>query len=147
MPEAYYQFIEKFFRFAEDKATLFNIASIPLFAFFSFVWLSRHKYNFAENLVLNTFITAQQLFFLLLFIPAYEFVPEHKTLIIGVYTFLVLIYNVWSYAQFFGPTLPNITRAVAVVTIGYLCQFPLNFFLFFCYETYIRDYLASMHLT
>ena len=140
-------FLEEFFKFAEDTATMLNIISIPLFAFLSFAWLSGRKYNYAENLVLNTFITAQQLFFLLLFIPAYEFGAGHKTLIIGLYTLSVLAYNVVVYVQFFGSSISAITKAVAVVAVGYLCQFPLNFILFFGYEKYIRDYLEWMHLT
>jgi hypothetical protein len=39
----YQIFIESFFKFAEDQATLLNIAAIPVFAFFSFVWLSGKK--------------------------------------------------------------------------------------------------------
>jgi hypothetical protein len=50
IPDNYQLFVEDFFRFAEDKATVLNIAAIPIFAFFSFAWLSRRKYNFQKIL-------------------------------------------------------------------------------------------------
>lgn len=141
IPERYQAFIENFFKFAEDKATVLNIAAIPVFAFFSFAWLSGRKYNFAENLILNTFITAQQLFFLILLIPFYEFLPEQKTIIIAVYTFAVIAYNIWAYVQFFGSTASTWIKSIGVVVVAYLYQFPLNFFIFYVYERYIHHHM------
>lgn len=141
IPEAYRAFLENFFRFAEENATLLNIAAIPVFTFLSFVLLSRNAYNFAENLVLNTYITGQQLFFLLLLIPFFEFVPDHKTMLITLYTLGVTAYNFLVYIQFFGYRLANVFKSAAVVVLGYLCQFPFNFLLFYLHRHYIDPYL------
>ncbi|HEY0742588.1 MAG TPA: hypothetical protein VGD40_14030 [Chryseosolibacter sp.] len=138
IPEKYEAFVENFFKFAEDNATILNIAAIPIFAFFSFVWLSGKKYNFAENLVLNTFITAQQLVFLLLLVPFYEFLPGSKTVLITIYTVAVILYNIWVYLQFFGFNAGMVARSAMVVFIAYLYQFPLNFLIFYIYERYVR---------
>lgn len=138
VPEKYEAFVENFFKFAEDKATILNIAAIPIFAFFSFVWLSGKKFNFAENLILNTFITAQQLLFLLLLIPFYEFVPAGKTALIGCYTGVVILNNIWVYVQFFGLSAGMMVRSAMVVLVAYLYQFPLNFLIFYIYERYIH---------
>jgi len=72
IPEEHHEFIESFFKFAEDEVTLLNVAAISVLALLSFMALSVRKYSFAENLILNTFNTAQQLFFLLLLVPIYE---------------------------------------------------------------------------
>lgn len=141
IPEAYRAFLENFFRFAEDYATLLNIAAIPIFALFSFWWLSKGKYNFAENLVLNTFITGEQLFFLLLFIPFYEFLPGSKTTLIFIYTIGVTVYNFWVYIQFFGGSAGNVLKSAAVVAVGYLGQFPLNFLIFYVYQHYVSVFI------
>lgn len=141
IPAEYQAFIENFFKFAEDKATVLNIAAIPIFSFFSFVWLSGRRYNFAENLILNTFITAQQLFFLLLLIPFYEFLPGHTTVFIGVYTVAVIVYNIWAYVQFFGLKVSVVMKSALVVLVAYLYQFPLNFLIFYVYEKYIHHHM------
>ncbi|HEY0653619.1 MAG TPA: DUF3667 domain-containing protein [Chryseosolibacter sp.] len=141
IPAMYQGFVEGFFKFAEDQATLLNIAAIPIFAFFSFAWLSRGKFNFAENLILNTYITAQQLFFLLLLVPFFELQSAYRPLLIGIYSVAVIAYNVWAYVQFFGRGLSALARAVAVVVVAYLYQFPLNFFIFYIYERYLHHHM------
>lgn len=138
IPKEYEAFIENFFKFAEDKATVLNIAAIPIFSFFSFAWLSGRKYNFAENLILNTYITAQQLFFLLILIPFYEFFPGNKTGLIAAYTVAVIAYNVWVYVQFFGRSSGTLAKSIAVVGVAYLYQFPFNFLIFYLYDHYIH---------
>jgi hypothetical protein len=133
--------IDEFFKFAEDKATLLNIAAIPIFSFFSYAFLSGKKYNFAENLILNTFITAQQLFFLLFLVPFFEFVPATRTVMIGLYTVAIILYNIWAYVQFFGTNTSVVIRSVSVVLVAYVYQFPLNFLIFYLYENYIHHHM------
>ena len=141
MPDEYEGFVENFFKFAEDKATILNVMAIPIFAFFSFTWLSGRTYNFAENLILNTFITAQQLFFLLLLIPFYEFLPNSKTILITIYTGAVIVYNIWVYIQFFGFSVSTLLKSVAAVILAYIYQFPFNFLLYYIYEQYIHHHM------
>jgi hypothetical protein len=141
IPEAYHLFIENFFKFAEAQATFLNIAAIPVFSFFSLAWLSGRKYNYAENLILNTFITAQQLFFLLLLIPFFEFFPSSKTVMIGIYSIVIIAYNVWAYIQFFGYSVNVSIRSVGVVVIAFVYQFPLNFLIFYLYERFIHHHM------
>ncbi|MGC3947823.1 MAG: DUF3667 domain-containing protein [Chryseolinea sp.] len=140
IPERYRAFFENFFAFAEDNATILNIAAIPVFALFSWWWLSRSAYNFAENLVLNTFITAQQLVFLVLLIPFYEFFPENKSLSISIYITGIAVYNIWVYVQFFGRSPVVVLRSAAAVLAGYVCQFPFNFLIFYLYEHFIKGF-------
>lgn len=141
IPKVYQAFIENFFLFAEEKATILNIAAIPVFAFFSFAWLSGRRYNFAENLILNTYITAQQLFFILMLIPFYEMLPGSKTALIGIYTIAIILYNIWVYVQFFGRSASVLLKSIAVVIVAYIYQFPLNFLIFFLYEKYVHHHM------
>ena len=133
--------IEEFFKFAEDKATVLNIAAIPIFAFFSYAFLAGKKYNFAENLILNTFITAQQLLFLLVLVPFFELAPATRTLMIGLYTIAIILYNIWVYIQFFGKSMSVFVRSICVVLISYIYQFPFNFLIFYLYENYIHHHM------
>jgi hypothetical protein len=141
IPAEYEAFVENFFRFAEDKATLLNVAAIPIFAFFSFVWLSGRKYNFAENLILNTYITAQQLFFLVILIPCFEIFPGSKTGLIGTYTAAVILYNIWVYVQFFGTNVSTVIKSFFVVVVSYIYQFPFNFLIYYMYDQYVHHHM------
>jgi hypothetical protein len=135
-------YVENFFRFAEDNATLLNVSAIPVFAFFTWSILSRSRFNFAENLILNTFITAQQLFFLLLLVPFLEFIPASRTVLLSAYAALILVYNVWVYMQFFeGKRLVMLGKSLLVVCVSYIYQFPVNFLIYYIYENYIHHHM------
>jgi hypothetical protein len=140
--------IESFFQFAEDKATLLNIAAIPVFAFFSWAFLSKKKFNFAENLILSTFITAQQLFFLLLLCPLLEIVPSSHSYVMGFYTVAIMIYNVWVYLQFFpGKKIYLTIGSALIVLVSYVYQFPVNFLVYLIYEKYFHHSVNwGMHM-
>jgi len=137
-------FFEDFFKFAENEATLLNIMAVPVFAFFSWLLLSGRRYNFAENLVLNTYITAQQLFFLLWLVPFLEIAPQAKQFMIGIYTVLMMLYNGWVYAQFYSSGKPNVTTIIlssVAVLFAYIYQLPLNMLVFYFYEHYVHPHI------
>jgi len=134
-------FFDGFFRFAEDYATLLNLVAIPIFSFFSFLFFKEYGYNFAENLILNTFITAQQLLFLVLLVPFIEFIPGIKHILIPVYTVAMVVYNIIAYVQFYGTNLSNIYRAVIAVVTSYLYQFPANLGMYYIAHNYVIPYL------
>ncbi len=133
-------YLQDFFRFAEDEATLLNIVTIPIFAFFSWAFLSGGKYNFAENLIINTFITAQQLLFLLVLVPFIEFLPSSKIVLIQVYTLTTILYNAWVYVQFFdGNKIWVPIKSILVVLLCYVYQFPVNLGIYYFYHTYLHE--------
>jgi hypothetical protein len=128
-------YLEGFFRFAEDEATILNIATIPVFAFVSWSFLTFRKYNFAENLIINTFITAQQLFFLLTLIPFIELFPQWKGQIIFFYSTSIIIYNIFVYVQLMeGNKFWLVFRAALVVLIAFLYQVPVNLLIYLSYD-------------
>lgn len=134
-------FFESFFKFAEDEATLLNIMAVPVFALFSWLLLSGGRYNFAENLILNTFITAQQLFFLILLVPFFEFVPQFRQALIGIYTIGIMIYNGWAFLQFFSPgkiSIATVLLTALAVLFSYLYQLPLNMLVYYVYEMFVE---------
>ena len=140
LPDLYWMYLTDFFVFAENQATLLNITAIPIFAFFSWAFLSGKKYNYAENLIINTFITAQQLFFLLLLVPVLEAFPAVREYVIPVYVGTVLIYNAWVYAQLYEGKRFMTARCIVVALLAYVYQFPMNLGLFFVYENYVHTH-------
>ena len=134
-------FFDGFFRFAEDYATLLNLVAIPIFSLFSYLFFKESGYNFAENLIINTFITAQQLLFLVLLVPFIEFIPGTKHILIPIYTFLMVLYNVYAYVQLYGWKFSNIYRSIITVITAYLYQFPANLCVYYIAHTYILPHL------
>ncbi len=130
-------FFDGFFKFAEDYATLLNLVAIPVFSFFSFIFFRAYKYNFAENLIINTFITAQQLLFLALLIPFIEFMPGIKHILIPLYTIAMILYNIYAYVQLYGLKILNIARSIVTVIVSYIIQFPVNLTVYYIIKEFI----------
>lgn len=128
------QFLKEFFLFAEDYGTLLNITAIPVFALFSYLVFKSKKYTFGEHLILNSYITAQQLFFLILLIPFMELFPGNKYEILSVYSFLIIAYNFIVLIQFFeAPVLVEIFLSIVAIILSYIVQFFFNLGLYACF--------------
>jgi hypothetical protein len=124
-------FLGAFFQYADMYATLVNVISIPVFALFSFLLFRRSGYNYAEHLVLNAYITAQQLLLFIGWLPLTQISPLPVHQLLGLYVAITLGYNLWAYVQFCGVrTGAGFARAVAAMALAYLGQFLLNVLVF-----------------
>jgi hypothetical protein len=121
-------FFDGFFQYAEQYATIVNIVSIPIFSVLSYLFFWKYRHNFAENLIMNTYVTAQQLLFLVFLAPLIEFFPEiQHTVLIPLYTLGVVLYNIWVYTTFYeGRFFPKFVRSIFVVAIAFVIQLPFN---------------------
>ena len=126
-----HSFFKAFFAYADAYATLINIVTIPVFALFSFLLFRRSGYNYAEHLVLNTYITAQQLLLFIGWLPLTRALPVRIDWLLGLYVAITLAYNLWVYVQFCGArTAASVLRAVAAMALAYLGQLLLNLLFF-----------------
>ncbi len=126
------EFFDAFFKYSEEFPSVVNIVALPVFALTSYIFFRDYRYNLAENLILNTYITAQQLLLLIVVIPFDEFFPASKEILIGIYTLATMGYNIWVYTTFFsGKLLPKIIRAVFTVLFAYILQFPVNVLVYY----------------
>ncbi len=133
------EFFDQFFEYAEHYATFLNIVAIPIFSLFSYLFFIKYKYNFAENLILNTFITAEQLLFLIVLIPFLEFFPESKVILIQSYSVATILYNIWGYTQFFeGAWWKDAILGIFVVFFAYISQFVINSLVFAIIKPWIH---------
>lgn len=127
-------FLKGFFEYAEQYATITNILAIPIFTVLTFLFFIDNKKTFGENLIINTYITAQQLLMLAFCAPFIEIFPNQRHTIITMYSELVFVYNVGvCLLVFAGSWWWILIRAVISVAIGYALQFPVNvaFYYFF----------------
>ncbi|GAB4123884.1 MAG: hypothetical protein OHK0045_04010 [Raineya sp.] len=126
------EFFDAFFKYSEEFPSVVNIVALPVFALTSYIFFKDYRYNLAENLILNTYITAQQLLFLIVLVPFDELFHASKEILIGVYTLATMGYNIWVYTTFFsGKLFPKIARAVFTVLFAYILQFPVNVLVYY----------------
>jgi hypothetical protein len=83
----------------------FNIVlfiSVPLTAFFSWLLYKKSGFNYSENIILNTFLSAQRTLMYILLIPVIYLLKDTWYIGIGLYFFIYLIYAAWAYIKFFN---------------------------------------------
>ncbi len=82
---------------------LILLAVVPISAVFSWLLFRSKGYNYAEHLVLHSFLTGFRVFFfVLVFTPLALFLPGYYYTALTVYVLVWLIYFSWAMVQFFG---------------------------------------------
>jgi hypothetical protein len=120
-----------FLAYADTYTTVINVVTIPVFALFSWWLLSKNAWNYAENMVLNSYITAQQLLLFVCMAPLFEIHFFPHQFLLPFYILLTLLYNVWVYVQFFRLSgWKGFALATVVMVAAYGCQFLLNLLFF-----------------
>ncbi len=126
-----YALLTNFFLYADTYVTLTNVIAIPVFALFSYLLFRRSGYNYAEHLVLNTYITSQQLLLFIAWLPFTRLVPLPVHWSLGLYISITLGYNLWVYVQFCRVrTLTGLAGTITAMGLAYLGQFGLNLLFF-----------------
>lgn len=134
-------FLSRFFSYAENFATIINIISIPIFSLFTYLFFEKEEphYYYGENLILNTYITSNQLVLLLAFVPFLEWLPTHKALLLQAYTWISVAYNAWVLADFFEiRNRKGFFLLFCSLVFSYVVQFLANVGLFYFVEPYVE---------
>lgn len=121
---------------SDDWLEVFKIAShsgkwltllfiAPLFAFLSWLFFIRKKYNYAENFVLHSFIFGEAaLFRLLVFIPLFLLIPgKTYTLNVFVYEAVFLVFLTIAYKQFYQQHIALVILKVIFVRVLFIVLF------------------------
>lgn len=137
-PIALLNFMDKeFWEYATEFVTILNIVTVPVFALFSYLFFSNSGYNYSENLIVNMYITAHQLFLLLIFFPVIELFLPYKSEILYGYLILTLFYNVWVFLSFFREwNVTGLLKTAGALAASYVVQLFLNYGLFSVLKTY-----------
>lgn len=76
--------------------------SVPVFAFFTRLFFRKSGYNYAENLIMQAFYSAERsIFYIVLFFPLLLLFPSHSIAIMYSYSFVWMAYFCYSYSRFF----------------------------------------------
>ncbi len=110
--------------------------SVPFSALFTYLFFRSSKYNFAENLAMNTFLSGERSVIYILFTPFFYFFRTHYFIVTGMYFLCFSAYFIWGYIQFFKPVnkfiaiLKCITIIILHVIVNQILMF-VTFNLFF----------------
>jgi hypothetical protein len=108
---------------AGKELTLFLMG--PLFAFLSWLFFIRSKYNYAENFALNSFLFGEAAIVrVVIFIPLHVIFPQYTSWILGfVYEPLFIIYLIIAFKQFFGGNIFLIILKAILIRILFVVLF------------------------
>lgn len=117
-PNDYQRFFSSLNEFFYKYINVVLFLSVPLSAFFSRLFFRKSGYNFAENLIFNSFIAAQRtLVFIILSVFIY-FLKDMYLIFIGIYYLFWLVYFTFAFVQFFGENIyKTILKFIAMFVI------------------------------
>jgi N-acetylglutamate synthase-like GNAT family acetyltransferase len=130
--------IAQFTIFFYKYYNILQFITVPFTAFYSWLFFRKARFNYAENLVLNTFLIGHRHLIFLFFIPFLYFFPEKGTTIISIHFALWTIYFVYAYLQFYKSK-HKIWAALKTIIIVWLFTLTQSaimalVFLFFIYK-------------
>jgi hypothetical protein len=127
-------FQAQFTSFLYQYINIFQFITLPILSGYSYLFFRKSGFNYAENLVLNTFLSAQRHLLFILVIPFLLIFPDSAKQVNSFYLAIWMIYMIWTYISFFKPkskvwagiktfivsTLFFITNALLLLAIFYL---------------------------
>jgi uncharacterized membrane protein (DUF106 family) len=88
---------------ANDNSKILNLIFLPLLSLFSWLFFRKSGFNYAENLVMNVFVTSgYTALYLLVVIPLFLLFPSQVVPLMYMYILVQLGFCVLAYVQFFG---------------------------------------------
>lgn len=94
-------FRAQFIPFLYQYFNVLQFVTLPLLSFYSYLFFRKAGYNYAENLVLNTFYTSQRHLLYVVFAPLMFFFKSAAPGISRLYLMLWTLYYCWAYVKFF----------------------------------------------
>ncbi|WP_273275700.1 DUF3667 domain-containing protein [Maribacter polysiphoniae] len=104
MSEDSKDFANDFEQFTKAYPRLIYFLNIPIMALATFLWFRKSTYNFAENIILNTYNSAAQVILSVPFMLVTLFYDDKEvlTIVFQLFTLIPIVYSIWIYYQFFS---------------------------------------------
>jgi hypothetical protein len=128
-------------QFMDNEGKIVSLFLMPvLMSFLSWLFFIRSKNNWAENLVLNSMVLGQvYLAVLLIFIPAFVFLPIPMFIINIVFQLTMLVYMITAYRQFFMNNIFLTILKTIVITFLFIVLFWVCIYSFIIVKHMILD--------
>lgn len=129
IPELPVPFISgEFFVWVSGNITFINLIAVPIFALGTYVFFKPLKLNYAENLTLQAYIAAQQLWILVVLFPLFHFLPELNHLVNSIYSVATVVYNLFVVMSFFRMlSLTGFMLSLLAFLYSYAIQFVVTY--------------------
>ena len=101
-------------KWISQNQTYFILILVPFFSLASYFAFIKSKYNYFEHLILNIYITGQQMFIYFLF----SFIYDRDSYLVLLPLLLGMGYNFWTYIQFFNKK--STVKKVLLILLTYI---------------------------
>lgn len=113
------EFQIQFTKFLYQYFNIFQFLTIPLLSLYSYLLFRKSGFNYAENLVLNSFLSSQRHIYFLVFAPVFYYFRAQAPGINRIFLTLWTAYTIWAYLGFYKPK-NKIWAGVKAVIISFL---------------------------
>jgi hypothetical protein len=130
--EAVADYLRQFNAFIYKFYNIMLFFSVPFSALFTYLFFKSSKYNFAENLVMNTFLSGERSVIYILFTPFFYFFKKYYFIVTAVYFISFSAYFIWGYLQFFKPVnkFTAVIKSIIIIIIHVIINQILMFMTF-----------------
>ncbi|HMS65061.1 MAG TPA: DUF3667 domain-containing protein [Ignavibacteria bacterium] len=116
----YQHFMNSFAVFMYKYLNILLFFIIPVSSFFSYLIYKKSGYNYAENLIFNSYIAGQRYIIYLIFSPLL-FIPGKEWHFEEIYLIFWNIYFIYSFQRFFGGKIAlNIVKYILVLLLSFV---------------------------
>lgn len=123
-----------FNNFIYKNFNLILFLSVPVSSLFTFLIFKKSGYNYAENLIFNTFLAAERTVFYILMTPVIYFTKSYWYIGIGIYYILWIIYFGYAFVNFFeGNKTVTILKYVCVLILIIISSQSISISIFYLF--------------
>lgn len=135
--EKFADMMRQFNGFIYKAYNLMVFFGVPVMAFLSFLFFKSSKYNYAENLILNTFLAGGRCVLFLAFAPFFYFFKTYYFITTSAYFIVYASYFIWGYIQFFKPRnkVWGISKGILIILLHFVLN-QIGMFLIFYFFFY-----------
>jgi RNA polymerase subunit RPABC4/transcription elongation factor Spt4 len=110
--------------------------SVPISSFFSWLFFKKSGYNYWENFIYHIFVGGFRVVLFLFFAAGVLIFREHYYIVLVIYMFVGLLYNIYASKQFYGE---NWTWTVLKnIAVQFLTQFVLTAIILFVTVKFLK---------
>ncbi len=129
--------LPKYHKTLFDTLKVFLVLWIPVFSIFSFFFFRKQKLNFAEHIIINSFIYSQLLLISILLSAFYWLLPSFNGTTLLTTVTATTFYLFFSYLQFFSTSRRRLLKTILSVSFGGFTYLTLLFALVLSQIAYV----------
>lgn len=130
-------------KFVIQYFNILQLLMLPIISWLTFIFFRNHSYNFAENIVINSYLFGQRNLLNILFILAAYLLPQHELITKYIFVIVWFVYFAYGYISVYQPKtkLPVILKTLLAMIILILVYslLMLAIFALFFYDNTLKN--------